>query len=411
MNSFDKLSLLAPIQESMHKQGFSTPTPIQVRAIPPILQGRDVLGCAQTGSGKTAAFLLPILQFLYPLPPAPKREPYALIIAPTRELALQINSQCTLLSEHLSTTNNVLFGGIPLEEQIEILQHSVDIVIATPGRLLDLIAKQHLNISSTSLFVLDEVDRMLDMGFLPDIKRLSALLPEKKQSLFFSATLSPHITKLASRILHKPIFIETQPQKIAHHIPQTVMFVEEQNKFHLLLSLLKEHPAPSIVFTKTKKTAEQLSLLLQKKGIFAISIHGDKSQRERMEALLQCKNKECSVLVATDIAARGIDFEHIEYVFNHNIPATPETYVHRIGRTGRAGKKGCSFSLCDTAETKDLTKIESYTQRLLLDDVEHTWHCPQAFRQAIIHRTEIQQEQKRARSIKKKRTKRLRRRR
>lgn len=413
MNSFDLNHLIKPIKKAMLEQGFHTPTPIQSRAIPTILKGRDILGSAQTGSGKTAAFLLPILQMLAPLAPAPNGSPYVLIVAPTRELARQINTQCTILSKHISTTSVVLFGGINIETQIKSLDHSIDIIIATPGRLLDLITKKHISLSSTPLWVLDEVDRMLDMGFLQDINRLYELLPKQKQGLFFSATLPPHIVKLAHRLLHKPIRIEIQPKKIGIHIRQTVMFVTQQNKFHILLELLHKHSAPSIVFTKTKKSAQRLSLLLQKQGIMACSIHGDKSQHARMQALEEFRDQKYSVLVATDIAARGIDFDHIQYVFNHNIPPTPETYVHRIGRTGRAGKQGASFSLCDISEAKNLTNIESYTKQQLHDHVDHKWHCALSFRQAIIHRTELQQAQKKKSKTtsKKKRAKKSRRRR
>ena len=389
MPTFDQLHIIAPLKKSLQEQGFHTPTPIQIQGIPAILQGRDLLGLAQTGSGKTAAYLLPILQMLAPLPAPPKGAPYALVIAPTRELALQIESQCRLLSKNVSVHCEGIVGGMKPEPQIKkIHARPIDVLIATPGRLLDLITKKHLSIESTPLLVLDEVDRMLDMGFLPDINRLYALLPKKKQCLFFSATFPYLISKIAHKLLYKPLRIEIKPSEQSNDITQTVMFVQLQNKFPLLLSLLQQHQEPSIVFTKTKKTAQRLCLLLQKAGLSVTSIHGDKSQNERIKAMNTFSNQEYSILVATDIAARGIDIEHVRYVYNHNIPPTPEAYTHRIGRTGRAGKKGYSISLCDVSEANNLVRIEVRTGATIIDDVEHKWHCPQSFQQTIIHRTE-----------------------
>ena len=397
MTTFDQLKLIAPLKKSLHEQGFRTPTPIQMQAIPAILQGRDILGCAQTGSGKTAAYLLPVLQLLAPLPASRKGAPYALVLAPTRELALQIHSHCTRLSKNISVHSAVIYGGIKSEQQINKIQsRPIDLLIATPGRLLDLITKSHLSLTATPLIILDEVDRMLDMGFLPDIGRIYAQLPQKRQSLFFSATLPSNITKLAHRLLYKPIRINIKTTQKANNIIQSAMYVTTQNKFPLLLSLLQKNPAPSIVFTKTKKTAQRLCLLLQKEGLFVTSVHGDKSQQERIKAMHAFSNQECSILVATDVAARGIDIDHIQDVYNHNIPQTPETYVHRIGRTGRAGRKGYSISLCAVSEANHLVQIESRTNTALEDHVDHKWHCPQSFQQTIIHRTERQQEKKKA---------------
>ena len=395
MTTFDQLHLITPLKKAIQEQGFHTPTPIQSRAIPTILQGRDLLGCAQTGSGKTAAYLLPILQMLAPLSSSPKGSPYALVIAPTRELALQIASQCRLLSKNISVHSEVIVGGVSPEKQIEIIRsRPIDILIATPGRLLDFINKNHLSITSTPLLVLDEVDRMLDMGFLPDIHRIHAQLPQKKQCLFFSATLPSPMMKIAHRLLYKPIRVEIKATRDSTHITQTSMFVTIQNKFPLLLSLVKQNTEPSIVFTKTKKTAQRLCFLLQKEGLFAASIHGDKSQNERIKAMNAFMNKECSILIATDVAARGIDIDHIMYVYNHNIPQTPETYIHRIGRTGRAGRKGHAISLCDVSEATYLVQIESTLGTALTDCVNQKWHCPKAFQQTIIHRTEEQQKKK-----------------
>ena len=389
MPNFDQLHLIKPLKKSLQEQGFHVPTPIQLQSIPAILQGRDILALAQTGSGKTAAYLLPILQMLAPLTAPPKGAPYALVVAPTRELALQIESQCRLLSKHVSVHCEGIVGGMKPEPQIQKIQaRPIDVLIATPGRLLDLIAKKYISITSTPLLVLDEVDRMLDMGFLPDINRLYALLPKKKQCLFFSATFPAQMSKIAHRLLYKPIRIEVKPSNQPNNITQKVMFVQLQNKFPLLLSLLQQHQEPSIVFTKTKKTAQRLCLLLQKEGLSVTSIHGDKSQHERVKAMNAFAHQERSILVATDIAARGIDIEHVQYVYNHNIPPTPETYTHRIGRTGRAGKKGYSISLCDVSEANNLVQVEVRTGATIIDDVEHKWHCPQSFQQTIIHRTE-----------------------
>lgn len=396
MTTFDQLHLISPLKKSLKEQGFHTPTPIQVRTIPAVLQGRDILGCAQTGSGKTAAYLLPIIQMLAPLPPSQKGAPYALVVAPTRELALQIESRCAHLSKYVDVHSEALVGGAQPEQQIKNIQsRPIDILIATPGRLLDLVTNKHLSITSTPLLVLDEFDRMLDMGFFPDINRIYALLPQKKQCLFFSATLPPHMAKRAHRFLHRPIRLNIAPSDQPNNIAQTVMFVAIPNKFPLLRSLLIKNPESSIVFTKTKKTAQRLSHLLEKEGLLVASLHGDKSQQERIKAMHAFAHKECTVLVATDVAARGIDIEHIQYVYNHNIPQTPETYVHRIGRTGRAGRKGHSVSLCDVSEANSLVQIESYTGISPNDHVDHKWHCPQSFQQAIIHRTEKQQEKKR----------------
>ena len=404
MITFDQLHLIPPLQKSLQEQGFHTPTPIQQRTIPAILQGRDILGCAQTGSGKTAAYLLPILQMLAPLPASPKGSPYALVVAPTRELALQIESHCTRLSKHIDVHSEVLFGGVQPEHQIKKIQsRSIDILIATPGRLLDLIVKKHLSITSTPLLVLDEVDRMMDMGFIRDINRIYAQLPKKKQCLFFSATLPSHMKKIAHRLLYKPILLDIKISDQPKNITQTAIFVTIQNKYPLLLSLLKKNTEPSMIFTKTKKTAQRLCQLLQKEGLFVTSIHGDKSQQERIKAMQTFANRDCSILVATDVAARGIDIDHIQYVYNHNIPQTPETYVHRIGRTGRAGRKGYSISLCDISEANNLVQIESLIETKLRDHVEHKWHCAQSFQQTIIHRTEKQQERKKT-SKKKRRT-------
>ncbi len=362
--SFETLDLIDPIKKALATEGYTTPTPIQAQAIPVILQRRDILGCAQTGTGKTAAFAIPIIQILHQNPEPEKgiRKIKALIVTPTRELAIQIGESFAAYGVHTKLRHTVIFGGVSQKAQTDALSRGVDILIATPGRLLDLMNQKFITLQHISLFVLDEADRMLDMGFIHDIKKLLAVLPTKKQTLFFSATMPPVIVTLADTILKDPVKIEVTPvSSTADTINQYVYFVDKDNKTNLLLHLLDDKDIETtLVFTRTKHGADKVVRLLQKKGIKAEAIHGNKSQNARQRALDSFKNKDIRVLVATDIAARGIDVDELAYVINYEIPNVPETYVHRIGRTGRAGANGTAFSFCDAEEMaflKDIHKL------------------------------------------------------
>lgn len=363
---FTDLPLIAPLQFALKETGYETPTPIQLAAIPILLEGKDLLGIAQTGTGKTAAFSLPILQnlSLYRSRPEPK-SPRTLILTPTRELAIQINDNIKTYSKHLKIKHAVIYGGVGQSPQVKAIQEGLDILIATPGRLLDLCQQKHLFLNRVDIFVLDEADRMLDMGFMQDIKRILPLLPKKRHNLFFSATMPPEIQKLAQTILVSPEKVEVTPvSSTAEKVEQTAMYVEKKNKIELLIHLLENPKLEKVlVFVAMKFGANKVVEKLQKAGITAAGIHGDKSQSARQKALEDFRNSEVRVLVATDIAARGIDIDGITHVINFELPHIPENYVHRIGRTARAGASGHSISFCTIEEKSFLFAVEKVTRQ------------------------------------------------
>lgn len=358
---FEALNIIEPILKSLKEEGYTIPTPIQVQAIPIILNGNDLIGCAQTGTGKTAAFAVPILQLLSKSSFSHKhRKIRSLVVTPTRELAIQIQESFNAYGRHTGLTCTVVFGGVPQNPQVNALKNGVDILVATPGRLLDLMTQGFISLRDIEIFVLDEADRMLDMGFIHDVRRIIAALPQKRQSLFFSATMPPAIVKLAGSIVYKPVKVEVTPSaSTVEIVNQYVYFTDKNNKNALLLELLKDEKIKTVlVFTRTKFGADKVVKVLKKKNITAESIHGNKTQNTRQRALTNFKEQKTRVLVATDIAARGIDVDDLEYVINYEIPNISETYVHRIGRTGRAGANGTAISLCDATEKAFLRDIE-----------------------------------------------------
>jgi ATP-dependent RNA helicase RhlE len=357
--TFNELNLIQPILQSLQDEGYQSPTPIQQQAIPHILAGRDVIGCAQTGTGKTAAFAIPILQ-LFSNKIQAHRKIRSLIVTPTRELAIQIEENFATYGKHLNLKHTAIFGGVSQFNQTNILKRGVDILIATPGRLLDLIQQGLADISGIEIFVLDEADRMLDMGFIHDVKRIVKLLPQKRQTLLFSATLPEAIRSLSNSLLHQPVEVKVTPvSSTAKSVSQSVYFVEKQNKTDLLVHILQDSSiSRSLVFTRTKHGADKLVKQLSKTGIEAAAIHGNKSQNARQKALSDFKNNHVRVLIATDIAARGLDIDELPHVVNYEMPNVPETYVHRIGRTGRAGLSGTAVSFCDMEEKADLRNIQ-----------------------------------------------------
>ncbi len=362
--AFKKLDLIDPILKALTAEGYTTPTPIQAQSIPLILERRDLLGCAQTGTGKTAAFAIPILQLLYQHK-SEERGPHkikVLILTPTRELAIQIDESFAAYGKYTGLTHTVIFGGVSQLHQTNILRRGVDILVATPGRLLDLISQGFIDLKFLKIFVLDEADRMLDMGFIHDVKRIITKLPAKRQTLFFSATMPPEIQKLANVLLTNPAKVEVTPaSSTVDAIEQNLFYVDKQDKPNLLLHLLKDEIIQTaLVFTRTKHGADKVVKFLHRANITAAAIHGNKSQNARQNALSNFKTGSLRVLVATDIAARGIDIDDLSHVINYELPNVPETYVHRIGRTGRAGNTGIAFSFCDTderAELKDIQKL------------------------------------------------------
>ena len=359
--NFQTLGLIEPLLKAIQEEGYTTPTPIQAESIPIVLQGKDLLGCAQTGTGKTAAFTLPILQLLVKNKTGERRKKIrSLIVTPTRELAIQIGESFNAYGRHTGLNCTVIFGGVGQGPQVTALRNGVDVVIATPGRLLDLMNQGHLNIREVEIFVLDEADRMLDMGFVHDVKKLLAVLPKKRQSLFFSATMPPEIVSLANSILFHPLKVSVTPvSSTVDIIEQSVYFVDKVNKNALLIEILKNTAIKTaLVFTRTKHGADKVVNLLLKNNIKAEAIHGNKAQNARQRALTNFKAQTTRVLVATDIAARGIDVDELAYVVNYEIPNIPETYVHRIGRTGRAGANGTAISFCDAEESAFLKDIE-----------------------------------------------------
>lgn len=359
--SFHSMNIVEPILKALQEEGYTKPTPIQEQSIPIILEGTDLLGCAQTGTGKTAAFAIPIIQLLSAeRSNEKKRKIRSLIVTPTRELAIQIGDSFKSYGRHTSLKYTVIFGGVNQNPQVNTLRQGVDILIATPGRLLDLMNQGHLTLRDVEIFVLDEADRMLDMGFIHDVKRLLTVLPKKRQSLFFSATMPPEIVKLANTILFEPKKVTVTPvSSTAEIIQQYIYFVDKGNKNNLLIDILKEPKIKTaLVFTRTKHGADKIVKVLQKVNIKAEAIHGNKAQNARQRALNNFKDQTTRVLVATDIAARGIDVDELEYVINYDLSNIPETYVHRIGRTGRAGAKGTAYSFCDQEEKAYLKDIE-----------------------------------------------------
>lgn len=358
---FQSLNIIEPILKSLKQEGYTTPTPIQKEAIPVVLRGTDLMGCAQTGTGKTAAFAIPILQLLHESKTYDrKRKIRSLIVTPTRELAIQINESFQAYGRFTGLTSTVIFGGVNQNPQTTALRQGVDILIATPGRLLDLMNQGFISLRNIEIFVLDEADRMLDMGFIHDVKKIIAALPQKRQSLFFSATMPPEIIKLSSSILYKPFKVEVTPSaSTVDIIKQFVYFVDKGNKTALLVDLLQDkNIKTALVFTRTKHGADKVVRVLGKNKIKAEAIHSNKSQNARQNALANFKAQTTRVLVATDIASRGIDVEDMEFVINYEISNIAETYVHRIGRTGRAGAKGTAFSFCDAEEKEYLRDIE-----------------------------------------------------
>lgn len=362
LTSFKDLKVNVSILDALEKLGYQNPTPIQEQAIPVVLAGKDLLGCAQTGTGKTAAFAIPILQLLSNNAPSRPKEKSirTLILTPTRELAIQIGESFRDYGVHLKLKHTVIFGGVNQFSQVNEIRQGVDILIATPGRLLDLMQQHLVNIGQIEILVLDEADRMLDMGFIHDVKRVLKVVPEQRQTLFFSATMPKTIQSLADSILQHPVKVEVTPESTtAETIQQTLYYIEKANKSKALLQLLGGVVDDSVlVFTRTKHGADRLVKFLDKNGISAAAIHGNKSQNARQRALEDFKHKAIKVLVATDIAARGIDIDLLKYVINYEIPNMPDAYVHRIGRSGRAGAQGFAISLCDVEEIPYVREIQ-----------------------------------------------------
>jgi ATP-dependent RNA helicase RhlE len=369
--SFKHLNLIEPLLKALDNEGYTIPTPIQEQAIPIILNRKDLLGCAQTGTGKTAAFALPLLQLLCEDAagdqtrmggPRPIR---ALVLTPTRELAIQIDESFGAYGKFTGIRHTVIFGGVPQHSQVQALQKGVDVLVATPGRLLDLIDQRYVHLQHLRYFVLDEADRMLDMGFIHDIRKVLTKLPAKKHSLFFSATMPLEIQKLANTILVNPLKVEVTPEiTTAETVQQSLYFVEKKDKRSLLLHILKDSSIPTaLVFTRTKHGADKVAQGLVRAGIRAEAIHGNKSQNARQRALENFKSRHTRILVATDIAARGIDIDELTHVINFELPNVPETYVHRIGRTGRAGASGTALSFCDQEEQEYLRDIQKLIAR------------------------------------------------
>ena len=361
MQDFKHLNVIEPILKALETEGYTHPTPIQEQAIPIILQKKDLLGCAQTGTGKTGAFGIPILQLLSEQPKT--RGPVkikCLVLTPTRELAIQIAESFSNYGRNLPLTTTVIFGGVPQHAQTKILRNGVDILIATPGRLLDLMQQKFISLKDIEIFVLDEADRMLDMGFIHDVKKVVAKLPTRRQTLFFSATMPDEIQKLSSTILYKPEKVEVSPvSSTAETITQALYFVDQKEKKNLLIHLIQTKQIGRVlVFMRTKHGADKLVKDLKKENISADAIHGNKSQNNRQRALANFKASEIQVLIATDIAARGIDIDDLAHVINFDLSDVPETYVHRIGRTGRAGLNGSAIAFCDKEEMSNLKGIQ-----------------------------------------------------
>jgi ATP-dependent RNA helicase RhlE len=390
VQSFAELALIEPLQRALRAENYTQPTPIQAGAIPHLLAGRDLLGCAQTGTGKTAAFALPMLQHLAALfqplpasgggrrPSAGPRRTRSLILTPTRELAIQIGESFRAYGRHLGLRQAVVYGGVGQKPQVDALHRGLDILVATPGRLLDLMNQGHAMLDRIEIFVLDEADRMLDMGFIHDIRKIIATLPKKRQTLFFSATMPPDIARLAAGILKDPVEIAVTPvASTVERVEQRVLFVDPSNKRALLAELLKDQTIDrALVFTRTKHGANRVAEQLAHGRISAEAIHGNKSQSARQRALENFRAGRIRVLVATDIAARGIDIDGISHVINYELPNVPESYVHRIGRTARAGATGVAISFCDTAERAYLRDIEKLIKQRVPVVADHPFAAP-----------------------------------
>lgn len=374
--NFTDLQLIEPIVKSIHELGYTNPTPIQQKAIPEVLKGRDVLGCAQTGTGKTAAFAIPMLQNLSHPKYKNNKKIKALILTPTRELAIQIEENFKEYGKRLPLKSLVIFGGVKQGAQEAAIRKGVDILIATPGRLLDFINQRIINLQDLEVFVLDEADRMLDMGFVHDVKRIIKLIPQKRQTLFFSATMPKEISALANSILQNPVKVEVTPvSSTADTIQQSVFLVEKDDKLELLIHVLQDQKIDQLlVFSRTKHGADKIARRLHKANISAEAIHGNKSQNARQNALNNFKSKKTRVLVATDIAARGIDIDELKYVLNFELSDVSETYVHRIGRTGRAGNDGTSFSFVDGLDLVNLRNTEKLIGKKIPINRDHPYH-------------------------------------
>jgi len=379
--TFKNLKLIEPLLEAVAEQGYVAPTPIQQQAIPHILQGKDLIGIAQTGTGKTAAFVLPLLQIMSQSPRRiiPKC-PRTLVLAPTRELAAQIDESFATYGSFMRFRHAVIFGGVSQSAQVRALSNGVDVLVATPGRLLDLMNQGHVSLSHLEFLVLDEVDRMLDMGFIVDVKRIISKLPAHRQSLFFSATMPQKISELANTLLRHPVRVEVAPQATTVQlVQQKVLFVDEGNKIAILLELLRHEDLRCVlIFTRTKRRANKVAEVLTNRGIRAEAIHGNKSQSQRTRAMDNFKSGHARVLVATDIAARGIDVDDISHVINFDLPVDQiDNYVHRIGRTARAGAEGTAYSLCASHERNALREIEGLI-RMNIDVMSHSFHSDTA---------------------------------
>ncbi|MDR1680269.1 MAG: DEAD/DEAH box helicase [Prevotellaceae bacterium] len=360
--TFKELDISDPILKALVKKAYSSPTPVQEQAIPIALKGHDLLGIAQTGTGKTAAFAIPVIQQLNRIQPkGTERNIQALVLTPTRELAIQIDDCFRDYSRYTNLRHTVIFGGVNQKPQVDTLKRGVDILIATPGRLLDLINQKHIRLNSVKHFILDEADRMLDMGFIHDIKRLLPMLPKQKQTLFFSATMPQSIASLSKSILNKPVRVEVTPESsVVDTIEQKLYFVEKPQKSQLLVRILQKKRRSVLVFSRTKHGADKIARILNKQGIGCEAIHGNKTQGARQRALTDFKSGKTHVIIATDIAARGIDIANLEMVINYDLPDVAETYVHRIGRTGRAGNGGTALTFCSQEEyavVKDIQKL------------------------------------------------------
>ncbi|MCQ4874234.1 DEAD/DEAH box helicase [Butyricimonas paravirosa] len=366
--TFKELNIIEPILKAIEEKGYNMPTPIQEKAIPVALAGKDVLGCAQTGTGKTASFAIPIIQLLQNSKEDAKRKGIkALILTPTRELALQISECIDDYAKYTRVRHGVMFGGVKQGSQVNMLQRGIDILVATPGRLLDLMSQGYVHLDQVKYFVLDEADRMLDMGFIHDIKRIVPKLPKEKQTLFFSATMPAAIVSLTKTLLRTPVRIDITPESLTvEAIEQFVYYVEKAEKGHLLISLLQQAKNQSVlVFSRTKHSADRIVRVLTKAGIGSQAIHGNKSQAARQLALGNFKSGKTRVMVATDIAARGIDINELPLVINYDLPDVPETYVHRIGRTGRAGNAGKALTFCSREEVQLVNNIQRLTGKKL----------------------------------------------
>lgn len=378
--SFQSLNIIDPLSRAIAKEGYTTPTPIQMQAIPYLLQGKDLMGIAQTGTGKTAAFVLPILQRMAAeIKIAMPGSPRVLVLAPTRELAAQIDHSFATYGQFLRFKHTAIFGGVSQVPQVRILSRGVDILVATPGRLLDLMNQGIIKLKSVEYFVLDEMDRMLDMGFVKDMRKIVSALPQKRQSLFFSATPNRQTDEFACKLLDNAVRVDAGPQESAvDRIDQSIFFVDQVNKDQLLLDLFRKSDMSRVlVFTRTKHRADKVALKLSKSNIRAAAIHGNKSQVQRTRAMQDFKSGRIQVLVATDIAARGIDVDDISHIINYDLPNEPENYVHRIGRTARAGARGVAYSFCEADERDYLRGIERFA-RIKIGSAEHQYHSERA---------------------------------